>query len=149
MHMRNCAILLLGVNKYDKEGRIMREFKCRSLGNDCSWKHIAKTEELLADVVAVHLRDVHGRQSLGNDLVVKIKNSFSNPAPLEAKAAEGLTLKVYRCDLGKGCGWKYIAQTEELIVDGVAVHAREAHGVREFSAEMKVKVEKALQPWMG
>jgi len=127
----------------------MREFKCRSLGNNCSWKHIAKTEELLADVVAVHLRDAHGQQSLGNDMVVKIKNSFSNPAPLEAKAAESLVLKVYHCELGKGCGWKYIAQTEELIVDGVAVHAREAHGIREFSAEMKVKVEKALQPWKG
>ena len=127
----------------------MREFKCSSLGNKCSWKHIAKTEELLADVVAVHMRDVHGKQALDNETVMKIKQSFSNPTPVEAKAAEGLTLKVYRCGLGNGCSWKYIAQTEELIVDGVAVHAREAHGIKEFSAEMKVKVEKALEPWKG
>jgi predicted small metal-binding protein len=145
----NYAILEAQYDQIDKEGRNMRECKCRSLGNDCSWKHIAKTEDLLADVVAVHLRDVHGQQALGNDMVVKIKKSFSNPAPLEAKAAESLALKVYRCELGKGCGWKYIAQTEELIVDGVAVHAREAHGIKEFSTEMKVKVEKALQPWKG
>ena len=127
----------------------MREFKCSSLGNKCSWKHIAKTDELLADVVAVHLRDVHGRQSLDSDMVAKIKKSFSNPSPVESKAAEDLVLKVYKCDLGKGCGFKYIAQTEALIVDGVAVHAREAHNIKEFSPEMKVKVEKALQPWKG
>jgi len=127
----------------------MREFKCSSLGNKCTWKHIARTEELLADVVAVHLRDVHGKQALDSDSVAKIKKAFSNPAPLDAKAAEGLILKVYHCGLGSGCAWKYIAQTEELIVDGVAVHAREAHGVKEFTAEMKVKVENALQPWKG
>lgn len=127
----------------------MREFKCSSLGNKCSWRHIAKTEELLADVVAVHLRDVHGHQSLGNDTVAKIKRSFSNPTPTEAREAETLGLKVYHCELEKGCAFKYIAQTEELIVDGVAVHAREKHGVKEFSHEMKVKVEKALKPWKG
>ena len=127
----------------------MRSFKCSSLGNKCSWKHIAKTEELLADTVAVHLRDVHGISALDSNMVAKIKNAFSNPTPLEVKETEGLSLKVYRCGLGKGCQWKYVAQTEELIVDGVAVHAREAHGISEFSAEMKVKVENALQPWNG
>jgi predicted small metal-binding protein len=127
----------------------MRAFKCSSLGNKCSWKHIARTEELLADVVAVHLRDVHGISALDSSMVAKIKNAFSNPTPVEVKEAEGLGLKVYRCELGKGCAWKYVAQTEELIVDGVAVHAREAHGISEFSSEMKVRVENALQPWNG
>jgi predicted small metal-binding protein len=127
----------------------MRAFKCSSLGNRCSWKHIAKTEELLADVVAVHLREAHGIKALDSNMVAKIKNSFSNPTPVEAKEAESLTLKVYQCGLGKGCDWKYIAQTEELIVDGVAVHAREVHGISEFSSEMKVRVENALQPWGG
>jgi len=127
----------------------MKEFKCSSMGNKCKWKHIAKTEELLADVAAVHLRDVHGHQSLGSDMVAKIKKSFSNPSPVEAKAAETLGLKVYHCGLGKDCTFKYIAQTEELIVDGVAVHAREKHGIKEFGQEMKVKVENALQPWKG
>lgn len=127
----------------------MRAFECRSLGNTCSWKHIARTEELLADVVAVHLRDAHGMKALDSDMVAKIKNSFGNPVPVELKESDGLALKVYQCGFGDGCGWKYIAQTEELIVDGVAVHAREAHGISEFSAEMKVKVESALQPWKG
>lgn len=128
----------------------MREFKCASLGNKCSWKHIAKTEELLTDIVAIHLRDVHGVKSLNAEMVGKIKNAFSNPAPLEAKKAEGLVMKEFNCkDLGYSCNWKYIAQTEELIADGVAVHAREAHGIKDFTPEMKVKVEKALHEWRG
>jgi predicted small metal-binding protein len=128
----------------------MREFKCASLGNNCTWKHIAKTEELLTDVVAIHLRDVHGMKSLSTEMVGKIKNAFSNPAPLEAKEAEGLVMKEFNCkDLGFSCNWKYFAQTEELIADGVAVHAREAHGIKDFTTEMKVKVENALHEWRG
>jgi len=50
----------------------MREFKCSSMGNNCSWRHIAKTEDLLTDIAAVHLRDVHGQQALGSDMVTKI-----------------------------------------------------------------------------
>jgi predicted small metal-binding protein len=128
----------------------MRQFRCSSLGNKCSWKHIEKTEELLADVVALHLRDVHGVKAVGTEMLAKIKQAFSNPAPVEAKEAESAVLKEFRCsDLGQNCSWHYIAQTEELIVDGVAVHAREAHGITEFTPEMKVKVENALRPWKG
>jgi predicted small metal-binding protein len=128
----------------------MKEFKCASLGNKCTWKHIAKTEELLADVAAVHLRDVHGMKALTTDMVGKIKNAFSNPDPIDAAKAEGLEMKEFMCkDLGYSCNWKYIAQTEELIADGVAVHAREAHGIREFTPELKAKVEKSLHLWKG
>lgn len=128
----------------------MREFKCASLGNKCSWKHIAKTEELLTDVVAIHLRDVHGMKSINTEMVGKIKNAFSNPAPLEAKKAEGLVMKEFNCkDLGYSCNWRYIAQTEELIADGVAVHARDAHGIKDFTPEMKAKVENGLHEWRG
>jgi predicted small metal-binding protein len=128
----------------------MREFKCESLGNRCSWRHIAKTEELLTDVVAVHLRDVHGMKALTTEMVGKIKNAFSNPAPLDAEKAEGLVMKEFKCkDLGFSCNWKYIAQTEELIADGVAVHAREAHGINDFTTEMKAKVENVLHEWRG
>jgi predicted small metal-binding protein len=128
----------------------MRERKCSDLGYTCSWKHIARTEELLADVTAIHLRDIHGVESLNADMVGRIKNAFSNPAPVDITEAGGLALKEFKCeDLGTGCGWKYIAQTEELIVDGVAVHAREAHGIKEFTPELKVKVQNALHEWRG
>ncbi len=128
----------------------MREFRCASLGNNCTWKHIAKTEELLADVVAVHLRDVHGMYALTPDILGKVKNLFSNPSPVDAEKAEGLVLKEFRCqDIGQKCSWKYIAQTEELIADGVAVHAREAHGIKEFSPEMMTRVKNSVHEWKG
>jgi predicted small metal-binding protein len=126
----------------------MREFKCASLGNKCSWKHIAKTEELLADIAVVHLRDVHGVTSVDADLLGKIKNAFSNPPPIEAAAAERLVMKEFKCkDLGTKCDWSYKAQTEELLADGVAVHAREAHGIKEFSQEMIAKVKNLAREW--
>jgi len=40
-------------------------------------------------------------------------------------------------------------QTEELIADIVAVHAREAHGIKEFTPEMKTRVENTLHAWKG
>jgi predicted small metal-binding protein len=128
----------------------MREFKCASLGNKCNWKHIARTEELLADIVAVHLRDVHGVTAISADMVGKIKNVFSNPSPADAAAAERLVLKEFKCkDLGMTCDWRYIAQTEELLADGVAVHARSAHGIKEFTPEMMTKVKNLAHEWNG
>jgi predicted small metal-binding protein len=129
----------------------MKEFACRSIGVDCSWKHEARTEELLADVAALHLRDVHGMRALGADTVARIKQTFSEPSPVDERTgSEEPVLKEFRCsDLGQNCSWHFIAQTEELIVDGVAVHARDAHGIREFTQEMKVSVENALRPWKG
>lgn len=128
----------------------MKEFLCKKIGNDCSWKHIARTDDLLLDMAALHLRDVHGVASLDASMLAKIRQTFSNPTPIAAKEAEGLVLKEFRCsDLGQKCPWHYVAQTEDLIVDGVAVHAREAHGITEFTPEMKVKVENLLRVWNG
>jgi predicted small metal-binding protein len=107
-------------------------------------------EELLTDIVAIHLRDVHGVTALSAEIVGKIKNAFSNSPRVEAKKPEDLVMKEFLCkDLGYNCTWKYIAQTEELIADGVAVHVREAHGIREFTPEMKVKVGNSLHEWKG
>jgi len=36
---------------------------------------------------------------------------------------------------------------EELIVDGVAVHAGEAHGIKEFTPEMIANVKKSAHEW--
>lgn len=127
----------------------MREFTCKSLGNGCTWKQSARTEELLADIVAVHMRDVHGISELGPDMLGKIKNSFSNPAPIEVKENSEPFMKEYACNLGAKCGWHSVAQTEELIADIVAVHAREAHGIKEFTPEMKTRVENTLHAWKG
>jgi predicted small metal-binding protein len=125
----------------------MREFKCSSLGNNCTWKHIAKTEELLTDVTAIHLRDVHGVQAVSPDMMGKIKNLFSNPTAVDADRAADLVLKEYNCDMGPGCTWRYIAMTEELIADGVSVHAREAHRIEEFTPEMIARVKRSAHEW--
>jgi predicted small metal-binding protein len=125
----------------------MREFACKSLGNDCTWKHIAKTEELLADIVAVHLRDVHGVREVSPVMLGKIKNLFAFPTAADAAGAADLVLKEYNCDMGPECTWRYIAMTEELIADGAAVHAREAHGIKEFTPEMIAKVKKSAHEW--
>lgn len=129
----------------------MREFTCRSLGYDCGWKHLARTEELLTDVVAIHLRDVHEVPELTQDMVVRIKRVFTDGEHIEMpREDEEPILKEFQCrDLGMDCGFRYIAQTEDLITDGVAVHAREVHGITEFSSELKVKVANSLHEWKG
>jgi predicted small metal-binding protein len=125
----------------------MREFRCESLGNKCSWKHIAKTEELLTDIVAIHLRDVHSVKEVGPDMLGKIKNLFLNPSTVDAANAANFALKEYNCKVKPECTWRYIAMTEELIVDGVAVHARDAHGIKEFTPAMIANVKKSTHEW--
>jgi predicted small metal-binding protein len=129
----------------------MREFTCKSLGNNCGWKHVARTEELLLDIVAIHLRDVHGVQALTPEKAGTIKRTFSAADPVEARGkSEDPVLKEFLCkDLGMDCGFRYIAQTEELIADGVAVHARDAHGISEFTPEMAAKVKNLAHEWKG
>ncbi len=129
----------------------MREVACKSLGYNCGWKHVSRTEELLTDMMAVHLRDVHGIPDLTQEMVGKIKQAFSKAEPIETSRGEvEPTLKVVSCrDLGLDCNWRYIAQTEELIADGMAVHAREAHGLKEFTSEMATKVKNLAHEWKG
>ncbi len=131
----------------------MKTLVCRDLGNNCSWMHKERTEELLLDVAAIHLRDVHGVKALSPDTVGRIKNAFndqeSREPALEA-SDENPVLKEFLCkDLGMDCTWRYIAQTEELLADGVAVHARDAHGITEFTPEMAVKVKTLAHEWQG
>ncbi len=127
----------------------MKEFACASLGNKCNWKHVARTEELLADVAAVHLRDVHGVSEIGPDLLGRIKKLFTPPTGEDAARSTDPVLKEYNCDMGRNCAWRYIAMTEELLADGAAVHAREAHGINEFTPEMIARVKKAAHAWGG
>ncbi|HET7318504.1 MAG TPA: DUF1059 domain-containing protein, partial [Nitrospirota bacterium] len=102
-------------------------------------------------VVAIHLRDVHNVPSLTQEMVGNIKQAFSKAEPIAVPPEQDkLVLKEVSCkDLGMNCGFRYIAQTEELIADGVAVHAREAHGINVFTAEMATKVKNLAHPWKG
>jgi predicted small metal-binding protein len=129
----------------------MREFACRSLGYNCGWKHVARTEERLTDVVAIHLRDVHEVAELAQDMVGRIKHAFTNGERVElAEEDEEPIMKEFKCsDLGMKCGFRYIAQTEDLIIDGVALHERDAHGITEFTPELKLKVANSVHVWKG
>ena len=126
----------------------MREFKCASLGYKCTWKHIA-TEELLADMTALHLRQAHGIREVDPGLLAKIKNAFSRPTDPGIKDEKDVVMKEYVCGQAAGCSWRYLAMTEELIVDGAAVHAREAHGIKEFTPEMIASVKRSTHEWSG
>jgi predicted small metal-binding protein len=126
----------------------MREFKCSSLGYDCSWKHIER-EELLADMVALHLRDVHGVQALDNEMVGKIKNLYTFPTKEDAAEAADLVMREYNCDMGPECTWRYVAMSESLISEGAEKHAREKHGVKDFTQELRDKVMASIRKWTG
>lgn len=126
----------------------MREFRCESLGYHCSWRHIA-TEELLTDMVALHLRDVHGEQALDSDRVGRIKNLFTYPSKEDAAAAADIVMKEYNCDMRPDCTWRYVAMTEDLITEGAAAHAREKHGLHTFRREMMARVKRSIHKWAG
>ncbi len=133
---------------FGKEKQEPREYYCRSIGIDCSWRHIARTEELLLDAAALHLRDVHGETALDKERIAQIRNSFSRPSSEVEAGSDIPVMKEFRCrDIGMQCDWRYLAQTEELIVDGAAVHARDAHGIKEFSPEMIAKVKSSIHEW--
>lgn len=128
----------------------MKEYKCANLGYACTWAHSARTEELLTDVVAIHLRDVHGVTALSTDLIGRIKNVFSNPEPIGVLDSEEPVMKEFNCrDLGTACSWHFIAQTEDLLADGVAVHAREVHGIKEFTPALATRVKNLAHEWRG
>lgn len=126
----------------------MREFKCASLGYTCSWKHIA-TEELLADMAALHLRDVHGVQELDSEMVGRIKNLFTYPTKADAAGAADIVMKEYNCDMGPECTWRYIAMSADLIEEGARVHAGEKHGIKDITQDILAKVKRSIHTWTG
>jgi predicted small metal-binding protein len=124
----------------------MKQFKCSYLGLTDRWKHVERTDDLLLDTVALHLRDVHGMTSLSQEMLGKIRKSFTSPSTAEAAAAADLVLREYNCDRDPACTWRYLAQTEDLILEGTEAHLREKHGVKELTPEMAEKVKKAIHP---
>jgi predicted small metal-binding protein len=133
---------------FGKERMEPKEFSCRSIGIDCSWKHVARTEDLLLDAAALHLRDVHGETAVDKERIARIRNSFIKPSKFVEVATDIPVMKEFRCrDIGMQCEWRYLAQTEELIVDGAAVHARDVHGITEFTPEMIAKVKTSIREW--
>jgi predicted small metal-binding protein len=119
------------------------EIKCSDLGhNDCGWKAVSNTEDKLADYVALHMRDQHGIREFTQEMIADVKKLGKVVTPSDK--SKDPSMKVYRCSK---CDWRYIAQTEDLIADAVAVHERDVHDVKLFTPEMVGKVKNSLNPW--
>jgi predicted small metal-binding protein len=121
------------------------EIKCSDLGHgECNWKAVSNTEDKLADLVAVHMRDQHGVSEFTQEMIAEVKN-LATEASLQIWDEDPMLME-YHCS---NCNWRYIAQTVNLIADAVALHARDQHGVTEFTEEMITEVKNSLNPWSG
>lgn len=122
------------------------EVKCSDLGHaDCNWKAVSNTEDKLVDFVAVHARDHHGVQNFTQEMIAGVKNKL-NQISVSPGEEEEPAMKEYHCPK---CSWRYIAQTDDLIADAAAVHARDEHDVQNFTQEMIHEVKNSLKPWSG
>jgi predicted small metal-binding protein len=54
--------------------------------------------------------------------------------------------KVLRCqDMGVSCSWQARGQTVEEVMQKAAVHARDAHGMRQMTPEMAAKAKSLIK----
>lgn len=122
------------------------QIKCSDLGYaDCNWVARANTEDKLVDIVAVHMRDQHKVKDFTTKMIAEVKNKLGSLSLSPSEEAEPI-MKQYNCP---HCDWRYFAQTESLIADAAAMHARDKHDVEEFTEEMIAEVKKSLKPWSG
>jgi predicted small metal-binding protein len=67
--------------------------------------------------------------------------------PAKALDERGVEMaKVLRCkDVGFDCGFEIRADTEEEVMEKVAVHAAQVHDMKEVSEEVVAQVKAAIQ----
>jgi predicted small metal-binding protein len=106
----------------------MKEFSCEKIMKDCTWSKKARTEELLMDMVALHLRDVHQMQALTPVMVGQIKNSFRDPWLDDAAGTVDTIMEEYNCNKEPRCTWEFIAQAEAILTGNRSVHEKELLG---------------------
>ncbi len=122
------------------------EIKCSDLGHrDCKWKAVSNTEDKLVDFVAVHARDHHGVSNFTQEMIAEVKNKLGEPT-MEIDENGEPEMMEFNCP---DCSWRYIAQTTDLMVDAIAVHARDEHNVTVFTEEMRTAAKQGLKPWSG
>lgn len=93
----------------------MIQFKCQSLGNDCTWTYRENSEYVLLDVVGMHLREVHNVKEVDLDLLGKIRTSITYPTPSDAAAKADMIMQKYNCEGDPECSARYNAVIEDLI----------------------------------
>jgi predicted small metal-binding protein len=103
----------------------MKQFNCRDLGHNCKEVLAARTEELLVDEVAVHLRDAHNVSTITPETVAKIRNIIFNGTASDAARVVDQIFEKYNCNGEPECSWRYIEEAEMILKKGAPVHARE------------------------
>ena len=91
----------------------MKEFACSSLVHGCKGVLKAQTEERLAELVALHLRDDHGMLSLPPEKIAQIKNLFTSPARSDSADIVDRIFEKYNCNGEPECTWRYIAAARD------------------------------------
>ncbi len=97
----------------------MKEFSCARLGNNCSVTLTAPTEDRLAEMACIHLREAHGMPTVPEETVGRIKRLFTNKASTDAASVVDRIFEKYNCDQDPECTLRYIAEAE-LILTGRA-----------------------------
>ncbi len=103
----------------------MKEFSCADMGYACQTVLTAQTEDRLAELVSLHLREVHGMTSITQDMVATIKNLFASPASPDAAAVVDGIFEKYNCTGDPACTWRYIAEAEMILTGHKTVHSNE------------------------
>ena len=104
----------------------MREFSCRELGYNCSAILTARSEDQLAELASIHLRDVHGMTAITQEKLAQIKNLFVNPSPQDAAAVVDRIFEKYNCSGDPECTQRYITFAETILSSKPLVYAEVA-----------------------
>jgi len=103
----------------------MKKFSCRDRGNNCDGVFIAPTEDRLAEMVSIHLREVHGMPVMMPEQVAQIKSLFKNPATRDAAYVVDRIFEKYHCESDPECTWRFIAEAEMILTGLPQAHERE------------------------
>ncbi len=103
----------------------MKTFSCSSLGNNCTEVLTSLSEERLAEMAALHLRDAHGIVSISQEKISEIKNLFTTKATADAAFVVDRIFEKYRCSSDPDCTWRFIAEAEAILTGQPRVHERE------------------------
>ena len=103
----------------------MKKIACSDLGNNCNAVLTAQTEERLAEMAALHLRDAHGMSSVPQEKIAEMKNLFTNPATPDAAYVVDRIFEKYNCSSDAECTWRYIVEAETILTGKKKVHERE------------------------
>jgi len=95
------------------------------MGNRCNVVLTAPTEERLAEMASVHLREVHGMTAMSQDTIAKVKNLFRSRSTRDAAYVVDRIFEKYNCKSDPECTWRYIAEAEMILTGNKSAHTQE------------------------